>query len=224
MNSALIKIRIFFADHQEIFLDGLKQYFQSLQNIEIVGQCSTDQDLLHEIAKSKPNIVFLDVALPHIQLTSMIHSIRSLDDDILIFVLYSQFNEELLLSMLSAGVNGIAHKYLSKLELETSIYHLLNNQQFFCGFTTKQLQYLIQAKRFHPHVKVCEPIFSDKEKTILQLLASELTSKEIAEQLGMSSRTVESHRKSMQEKTGSKNSTGLILYAIKNGIIPVQEV
>ena len=59
---------------------------------------------------------------------------------------------------------------------------------------------------------------------ILQCIAAECTSKEIADQLSMSVRTVESYRKSMQEKTGSKNSAGLILYAIKNGIIPVQEV
>lgn len=224
MNSDSFKIRLLFADHQEIFLDGLKQYFGSLQNVEIVGQCGINQDLLNEIANSKPNLVMLDANLPHIHLPSLVQSIRNLDDNILIFVLYSHYSEELLLRILSAGVNGIATKYITKTELETAIFQLLNLQQFFCVFTAVHLQQLIQTNRFHPHVKISEPIFTDKEKNILQLLAAQLTSKEIAERLGMSSRTVESYRKSMQEKTGSKNSAGLILYAIKNGIIPVQEV
>ena len=223
MHSDSSNIKIFLADHQEVFLDGLKQHLQSLQNIEVVGQCSTDQDFLHGIVKTKPNLVFLDLNLPHIQLPSIVQAIRNLDNHILIFVLYSHYSEEVLLSILSAGVNGIATKYITKTELETALYQVLRSEQFYCAFTTRQLQQLIKTHRFHPHVKPSMPVFSEKEKTILQLLAAELTSKEIAEQMSMSVRTVESYRKSMQEKTGSKNSAGLILYAIKNGIISVEK-
>lgn len=216
-------IRIFLADHQEIFLDGLKQFAGSLPNIEIVGYCISDQDLLQDIAQCKPNLVMLDANLPHIHLPSLVQSIRNLDDAILILVLYSHYSKELLLRILSAGVNGIATKYISKTELEASFFQMLNLQQFFCSYTAAHLQQLIQTNRFHPHAKESTIVFSDKEKIILRLLAAELTSKEIAEQMSLSVRTVESYRKSMQEKTGSKNSAGLILYAIKNGMIPVEK-
>lgn len=216
-------IKIFLADHQEIFLDGLKHFAGSLPNIEIVGYSRSDQDLLQDIAQCKPNLVMLDANLPHIHLPSLVQSIRNMDDAILIFLLYSHYSDELLLGILSAGVNGIATKYISKTELETAIFQMLNLQQFFCSYTAAHLQQLIQTNRFHPHAKESAIVFSDKEKMILQLLAAELTSKEIAEQMSLSVRTVESYRKSMQEKTGSKNSAGLILYAIKNGIIPVEK-
>ena len=216
-------IRLFLADHQEIFLDGLKQFAGSLPNIEIVGYSRSDQGLVEDIAQCKPNLVMLDANLPHIHLPSLVQSIRNLDDAILIFVLYSHYSEELLLRILSAGVNGIATKYISKGELETAIFQMLHLHQFFCSYTAAHLQQLIQINRFHPHAKESTIVFSDKEKTILRLLAAELTSKEIAEQMSLSVRTVESYRKSMQEKTGSKNSAGLILYAIKNGIIPVEK-
>ena len=124
------------------------------------------------------------------------------------------------MSLLSAGVNGIANKYISKVELETAIFQILNSQPFDCAFTSKKLQYFIQTNRFYPHTKTSQIHFSEKEKMILQCIAAECTSKEIADQLSMSVRTVEAYRKSLQEKTGSKNSAGLILYAIKNGIIP----
>lgn len=216
-------IKVFVADHQDIFLDGLKHFAGSLPNIEIAGYCRSDQDLVQNIAQCKPNLVMLDANLPHMHLPSLVQSIRNLDDAILIFVLYSHYSEEILLSILSAGVNGIATKYISKRELETAIFQLLNLQQFYCSFTAAYLQQLIQNNRFHPHMKTLIPVFSDKEKMILQLLSAGLTSKEIAVQLDMSTRTVESYRKSMQEKTGSKNSAGLILYAIKNGMIPVEK-
>jgi len=217
-------LRVYIADHQEIFLEGLEKCFQSLSSTSIVGISHTDHDLVQKIAESKPDLIFLDAMLPHIQLPLLVQAIQALDANISIFVFYGQYNKELLLSLLSAGVNGIAYKYISLAELETAVYSILNGEPFFCAFTAQQLQQLVTTNRFHSCTKPSLPYFSDKEKTILRLLAAELTSKEIAEQLGMSSRTVESYRKSMQEKTGSKNSAGLILYAIKNGIIPVQEV
>ncbi len=213
-------IRIFLADHQEIFLDGLKQFFLSFKNIEVVGQSNTDQELVDTIALTQPNLVLLDAMLPHSQLPLLVQSIQEVDNNIKVFVLYGQYSDELLLSLLSAGVNGIANKYISKVELETAIFQILNSQPFYCAFTSKKLQYFIQTNRFYPHTKTSQIHFSEKEKMILQCIAAEFTSKEIAEQLSMSVRTVEAYRKSLQEKTGSKNSAGLILYAIKNGIIP----
>lgn len=213
-------IRIFLADHQEIFLDGLKQFFLSFKNIEVVGQSNTDQELVDTIALTQPNLVLLDAMLPHSQLPLLVQSIQEVDNNIKVFVLYGQYSDELLLSLLSAGVNGIANKYISKVELETAIFQILNSQPFYCAFTSKKLQYFIQTNRFYPHTKTSQIHFSEKEKMILQCIAAECTSKEIADQLSMSVRTVEAYRKSLQEKTGSKNSAGLILYAIKNGIIP----
>lgn len=213
-------IRIFLADHQEIFLDGLKQFFLSFKNIEVVGQSNTDQELVDTIALTQPNLVLLDAMLPHSQLPLLVQSIQEVDNNIKVFVLYGQYSDELLLSLLSAGVNGIANKYISKVELETAIFQILNSQPFYCAFTSKKLHYFIQTNRFYPHTKTSQIHFSEKEKMILQCIAAECTSKEIADQLSMSVRTVEAYRKSLQEKTGSKNSAGLILYAIKNGIIP----
>lgn len=213
-------IRIFLADHQEIFLDGLKQFFLGFKNIKVVGQGNTDQELVDTIALTQPNLVILDAMLPHLQLPLLVQSIQEVDNNIKVFVLYGQYSDELLLSLLSAGVNGIANKYISKVELETAIFQILNSQPFYCAFTSKKLQYFIQTNRFYPHTKTSQIHFSEKEKMILQCIAAECTSKEIADQLSMSVRTVEAYRKSLQEKTGSKNSAGLILYAIKNGIIP----
>jgi len=213
-------IRIFLADHQEIFLDGLKQFFLSFKNIEVVGQSNTDQELVDTIALTQPNLVLLDAMLPHLQLPLLVQSIQEVDNNIKVFVLYGQYSDELLLSLLSAGVNGIANKYISKVELETAIFQILNSQPFYCAFTSKKLHYFIQTNRFYPHTKTSQIHFSEKEKMILQCIAAECTSKEIADQLSMSVRTVEAYRRSLQEKTGSKNSAGLILYALKNVIIP----
>lgn len=220
MPTSSATIRIFLADHQEIFLDGLKQFFLGFKNIEVVGQGNTDQELVDTIALTQPNLVILDAMLPHSQLPLLVQSIQEVDNNIKVFVLYGQYSDELLLSLLSAGVNGIANKYISKVELETAIFQILNSQPFYCAFTSKKLQYFIQTNRFYPHTKTSQIHFSEKEKMILQCIAAECTSKEIADQLSMSVRTVEAYRKSLQEKTGSKNSAGLILYAIKNGIIP----
>lgn len=220
MPTSSATIRIFLADHQEIFLDGLKQFFLGFKNIKVVGQGNTDQELVDTIALTQPNLVILDAMLPHSQLPLLVQSIQEVDNNIKVFVLYGQYSDELLLSLLSAGVNGIANKYISKVELETAIFQILNSQPFYCAFTSKKLQYFIQTNRFYPHTKTSQIHFSEKEKMILQCIAAECTSKEIADQLSMSVRTVEAYRKSLQEKTGSKNSAGLILYAIKNGIIP----
>lgn len=216
-------IRLFLADHQEIFLDGLKQFLLTFENIEVVGQSNTDHELIHSIRQSQPNLVLLDAMLPHTQLASLVQSIQQVDSNIKVFILYGQYSDELLLLSLSARVNGIANKYISKGDLETAIFQILNSQPFYCAFTTRQMQQLIQTNRYYPRTKTSQIQFSEKEKMILQCIAAECTSKEIADQLSMSVRTVEAYRKSLQEKTGSKNSAGLVLYAIKNGLILIEK-
>jgi DNA-binding NarL/FixJ family response regulator len=90
---------------------------------------------------------------------------------------------------------------------------------YYCKTTNSKLAKLIAQSRFTPYQRKVKPTFSDKELEIIDLVCRELTNKEIADKLFMSIRTVEGHRQKILEKMDVKNTVGLVIYAIQNGLV-----
>lgn len=222
MENAETTIRIFILDHQEIFTDGIKQLLKSQKSIHCIDQALINQSVEEIINNYQPNIILLDADYPGLSISWLTHFLKQSSANSKLIILSSVQNDQLLLEAMSAGVAAYLIKTCKRQELIDAIYAVSDGNHFYCMETTNRLRELIAKGRYHPHRKNNRVVFSDKEKNILQLICAEYTSKEIANQLNMSLRTVETYRQSLQEKTGSKNSAGLILYAIRNGIVALK--
>ena len=222
MNNAETTIRIFILDHQEIFTDGVKHLLESQQSIEWIDQALHHKSVEETIIDFQPDIVLMDSDYPGLSISWLANFLKQHSTLSKLIVLSSVQNDQLLLEAMSVGVTAFLIKTCKRQELIDAIYTVGEGNTFYCKATTNRLRELIANGRYHPHQKN-EPIqLSEKEKLILQLICSEYTSKEIAEELNISLRTIEAYRQSLQEKTGSKNSAGLILYAIRNGIVALK--
>jgi DNA-binding NarL/FixJ family response regulator len=222
MNNAETTIRIFILDHQEIFTDGVKHLLESQQSIEWIDQALHHKSVEETIIDFQPDIVLMDSDYPGLSISWLANFLKQHSALSKLIVLSSVQNDQLLLEAMSVGVTAFLIKTCKRQELIDAIYTVGEGNTFYCKATTNRLRELIANGRYHPHQKN-EPIqLSEKEKLILQLICSEYTSKEIAEELNISLRTIEAYRKSLQEKTGSKNSAGLILYAIRSGIVALK--
>lgn len=222
MENAETTIRIFILDHQEIFTDGLKLLFESHESIEWVNQVLNNKTVEEAILEFQPNIVIIDINYPGVSISSISKFLKQGSFNCRLIALSSVQNDQLLLEAMSVGIAAFLVKTCKRQELIDAIDAVSEGNQFYCKETTNRLRELMASGKYHPHRKNNRVVLSDKEKNILQLICAEYTSKEIANQLNMSLRTVEAYRQSLQEKTGSKNSAGLILYAIRNGIVALK--
>jgi len=222
MNNAETIVRIFILDHQEIFTDGLKHLLESQQSIDWIDQAQHNKSVEETILEFQPDIVIIDIDYPGISISSLSQFLKQGSFNSRLIALSSLQNDQVLLSLIAINISAYLLKTCKRQELIDAIDAVSEGNTFYCKETMNRLRELMANGRYHPHQKN-EPIqLSEKEKSILQLICAEYTSKEIANQLNMSLRTVEAYRQSLQEKTGSKNSAGLILYAIRNGIVALE--
>jgi len=222
MSIVEIPIRILIADNQEIFVNGLKSLFSNQDTIEWIGLENLGRAMQDAIFTYQPNIILIDSNYTNPSVTVLVDFLKHNSLDCKMLVLSSIQNDWLLLEMLALGISGHLVKTCQRQELVDAIFSVNLGNTFYCKQTTRQLHQLMAKGHYHPHKKPTLIKLSEKEKLILNLICAEYTNKEIAYQLNMSARTIEAYRKKMQEKTGSKNSAGLILYAIRNGIVTLQ--
>lgn len=217
-----LHLRMLILDHHEIFADGVKHLLKSQISIDWIDQAPHHKSVEETILDFQPDIILIDSDYPGLSISRLANFLKQSESNSKLIVLSSVNNDQLILEAMSMGLPSYLIKTCKKQELIDAINAVREGNTFYCNETTKRLQQLIIEGRYHPHQKLKLAEINEKEKIILQLICAEFTSKEIADQLNMSFRTIEAYRKSLQEKTGSKNSAGLILYAIRNGIVTLE--
>jgi DNA-binding NarL/FixJ family response regulator len=214
-------IRIVIADDHEIFRDGFKVLLKKQKDLELVGEAENGKDLLDVVAVQLPDIVITDIRMPIMDGIEACKKIRKKYPSIQVIAL-SMFNDEnLIVDMLEAGARGYLLKNTTRHELLAATKAVSEGSAYYSADTSGKLTRMIAESRFNPYRN--EPIkqFTSRELQIIRLMCRQLTNGEMAKELALSIRTIESHREKIQEKTGARNSIGIVIYAIKNGLVEV---
>ncbi len=211
-------IKIVIADDHEIFREGFKLLLKNQQEIELVGEAENGKELLEVAAKQQPDVLIIDIKMPVMDGIEACKSIKKKFPDMKVIAL-SMFNDDnLIVDMLEAGARGYLLKNTNKNELMQAAKAVYEGNTYYCSATSMKLAKLIAESKFNPNRNHPVKKFSIREMEVIKLICEQLTNKEIAKTLGLSIRTVESHREKIQEKTGAKNSIGVAIYAIKHNI------
>lgn len=208
------------ADDHGIFRDGFKVLLRGQHEVKLVGEAGDGKQLLNIIASTNPDVVITDIKMPGMDGIELCRSIKSKYPDVQVIAL-SMFNDDhLIVDMLDAGATGYLLKNTNKAELLNAIRIVYEGGEYYSPDTAHKLARLI-GKSKSAMLKRRQVKFSAREVEIIQLICQELTNKEIAAKLKLSVRTVENHRDKIHEKSGAKNSVGLVIYAIRHGIFEV---
>ncbi|MDB5196351.1 MAG: LuxR family transcriptional regulator [Flaviaesturariibacter sp.] len=211
-------IRILIADDHELFRDGFRVLLKKQKSIALIGEAGNGQELMQLVASLKPDVVVTDIKMPLMDGVEVCRRMQRDYPQIGVLAL-SMFDEEnLILEIMEAGAKGYLLKNASKEEIIEAIETAYKDQLYFSKFTSSRLIALFKESRFNPFKKRESGELTDTEKRIISLICEEKSSKEIAETLSLSPRTVESYRKNIQNKTCVRNVAGLVIYAIKNDI------
>jgi DNA-binding NarL/FixJ family response regulator len=209
-------IRIVIADDHKIFRDGFKLLVKNQSKLELVGEAGDGRELLYIVAKEQPDVVITDIQMPIMDGIEVCKQIRKTYPHMQVIAL-SMFNDDnLIVDMLEAGAKGYLLKNTNREELLTAVTIVYEGSTYYCTATSNKLARLIAESKFNPG-RTHTPIkISAREKEIIQLICEQNSNKEIASKLGLSIRTVESHREKIQEKLNVKNSVGIVVYAIRH--------
>jgi DNA-binding NarL/FixJ family response regulator len=206
-------IRIFIVDDHPMVIDGLLGYLEDNSLYTVVGTASNGIDALEKLESVVADIVFTDIQMPGMDGLEFAKELLKRKPEQKIVAL-TMFNEpQFIKRMLQIGVMGYVIKNSGKREIEQAIYAVMQGGQYYSAEVT----YVIMNKLRGAGQKAMvsnSPALTEREMEILHLVLKQKSNQEIAEELYISARTVEAHKRNLLEKTGSKNIAGLVLYAI----------
>ena len=219
-------IKLAMADDEELFLMGLKSILEKEEDIEVIGTATDGGELLTVFASnaSAPDVYVLDLRMKGMDGIETAKQLRVKNPEAKIIILSSHYRDTFLGYMLKLGVNAFLPKNMSPFQLADAIRKVHVKGLFFDEQQMLSVHKELSSgkKPVHPTLTV-EHELTKREREILQLICEQYTNPEIAEKLFLSVRTIEGHRNNLLQKTGVKNTAGLVLYAVYNHMIRWEE-
>ncbi|MFT4601889.1 MAG: DNA-binding NarL/FixJ family response regulator [Arenicella sp.] len=213
-------VQIGIAEDQTLFRQGLIQILNGLDNIEVVLEAVNGQEFLDRLKKQKIDIAFLDYKMPILNgaKTAKLISKKYPNIKILFISMYNE--EEFIVSAIENGANGYITKDESVDEIELAIESLMSIGYYMNDRTSKLLLgSLLSNASLSPKFKKGGDKLTELEILVMKLICQEYSTREIAEMIFRGVRTVEGIRSNILKKTGAKNSNGIVMYAVKKGIV-----
>lgn len=202
-------IRLLFADDHSMFRQGLRRLLQDADWLEIVAECSSGTEALAEIRRLQPDVALLDITMPDIDGVTVMSSLRQEGIRIPVIMLTMHDNPAWCRRAVTAGANGYLLKDDAFHELTRAIHAVLEGKK-----------YLSRRLPCHDFTAApLSPLLSEREIEILKLISQGKTNRRIAEELGISIKTVDTHRTRLMKKLKLHNAAELIRHALEQGLI-----
>ena len=212
-------IKVAIADDHKIFRKGVILSLRSFTNIKFVLEAENGEELLNGIAVAEPDVVLMDLRMP---LKDGIETTKVLSKQyphIHVIVLSMYEDDRFVSHMMENGANGYLLKNAEPQEIRRAIMDVFEKGYYLNNFVNR-----ILLKKAHAKQKVIpslnnEITLTDKEKDVLRFICMEFTAQEIAQKMEISPRTVEAIKDRLMERFGSKNTAGLVFFAVKNNLV-----
>jgi len=196
--------------------DGLKALLANEVDFEVIGEADNGRECLQMIPLLKPDVILIDVSMPGLNGIEATRQIHELYPDVKIVGLSIYAHEEYIFQVFEAGALGYVLKQAEFTEMIEAIRVVLHGGHFFGTAISKESMnnYLARVRGKEKGLTLA---LSAREREVLQLLVEGLSNKEIAAQLIISVKTVETHRSNIMHKLNLKDKTDLVRYALRRG-------
>lgn len=215
------KINVVITDDHNLFRKGIYSIIEDFDFVNEIYEASNGAELLDLLNKLTPcpDVVLLDIKMPVMDGIEASVKLKEHFPEVKILVLTMEDDEQIILHLISLGVNGYLLKNADPGELELALLQIEKNEFYFPPDISELLLRNMQHRKKTEENPI--PELSAREREVLELICQENTTQEIADFLSISKRTVEGHRQNLLVKTGAKNTAGLVVFALKNKIINV---
>lgn len=217
------KIKLALCDDHNLFRVGMATILSQISDFELILEASNGQELIDKVPRKTPDVVLLDLQMPVLDGTATADWLREHFPLIKIIILTMHDEDRMVLHLLEKGVSGYLLKDAEPDEVEKAIRKVIDEGVYLNEFVSKAML----RKMTNKTTVVKQPstfynskiLLSEREKEVLKLICEGLSTAEISERIFLSPRTVEGHRLRILEKTGTKNTAGMVAYAFKNDLV-----
>ena len=210
-------IRVLLADDHTLVRAGIRSLLNGLENVEVVGEAGDGQEAVRLAESLRPDVVLLDVGMPGLNGLDVAARLVIHDPSIRVLILSMHTSEEYVLRALRAGCAGYLLKGSAVAELEIAVRAVARGETYLSPAVSKHVMddYVRRTGGATDPIDALTP----RQREVLQLVAEGNTSKDIADRLGLSFKTVEAHRAQIMERLGLHDVAGLVRFAMRMGLV-----
>lgn len=218
-----MNIRLLLADDHQLMREGLRSLIEKESDMTLVGEAHDGYETVRLAEKLQPHVVVMDVAMPELNGIEAARKILSFNPNIKIVALSGHDKKDFVRLMLDAGASAYLMKTRAYEELVLAIREAMNNRKYLSpeiarGVVDEYVELSSSSDKESAFI-----LLTDREREVLQLLSEGYSTKEMAEQLGVSIKTIETHRRNMMDKLDLHSVAELTKYAISEGITSLDE-
>ena len=208
-------IRILIADDHDLFRAGLRLLIETQQDMRVIGEAGTGRETLGLCKRVKPDVLLLDLDMPDIDGIEVTQQIVSTQPDIRVLVLTMYDSEDYAMQLTRCGASGYIVKGTSPKDLPEAIRLIMSGEQYISPHLSEKI--FLESKRFRKE----EPLdlLSTREIQVLSKLAQGYTLRDIADELELSVKTVETYKRRTMHKLDLRNVSDITRFAIKHDLI-----
>jgi DNA-binding NarL/FixJ family response regulator len=211
-------LRIMVVDDHDLVRQGLRSMLEAQPGWTVCGEATTGREAVELVKQLRPEVVVIDVHMPNGDGLQATREILAANPQTEVLILTVDETKEIVQEAGEAGARGIVMKSDAALDLVAAVAALAQHESFF---TPKASQILLQNHDVHPlGVSTAATVkLSERERDVVVLVAEGLSNKQVGTTLGISVKTVESHRRNIMRKLGLKSSADLVRYAVRDGLV-----
>jgi DNA-binding NarL/FixJ family response regulator len=214
----MYKIKVIIVDDHQLIRDGLRALLSGINDIEIITEAGSAEELLQKIRLFHADIAMIDISLPGISGIKLTEQLSVSNPGLKVLILSMHLNEEYISGALKAGAFGYLAKNTTREELITAIHAVADGKKYL-GREVSEVITSGYVRSIDINHATEKESLSKREVEILKHIAEGLGNKEISEKLFISIRTVESHKNHIMQKLGFRSLAEMVRYAIKKGLI-----
>jgi DNA-binding NarL/FixJ family response regulator len=216
-----MSVKIILADDHRIMREGLRALLEKEAGIEVIAEAENGRTTVELSRELNPDVVVIDIGMPDLNGIDATRQIVSESSSVKVIALSMHSDKKFVREMLSAGASGYLLKDSAFEELGTALATVINNKTYLSPkiADTVVKDYLGQIETKESKVS---PSLTKREREVLQLIAEGKTTKDIASQLYVSIKTIETHRKQIMDKVGLNSVAELTKYAIREGLTSLE--
>lgn len=214
-------IQLGLVDDHNLFREGIKSLLDKISDVTLVLEAVNGKDMFTKLKNNIPDVILLDLEMEEMNGVDATLQLQEEYPEIKVLILTMHKEERMISYLMEIGANGYLLKDTTREELEEAIKTVVKSGFYFNEFVSQALLKGLKNKSGKPLKIGKDYHLTARELEVLELIAQECTTAEIAEKLFLSVRTIEGHRKNLIGKLGVKNTAGLLIKAIKEKLIVI---
>ena len=213
----MASLRVLLVDDHALVRAGIRSLLRDIEGIEVVGEAADGAEALAIAGRERPDAVLLDIAMKGMTGLETAARFRELHPGVKVLILSMHASEEYVLQALHAGVVGYLIKDSATAELELALRSVVRGETYLSPAISRQV---VEGYVQRVGAGASDDPLTPRQREVLKRVAEGRSTKEIAFDLGLSVKTIETHRAQIMERLGIRDVAGLVRYALRTGLIP----